>query len=93
MSDRPLTEFQREAQHRLEALVAQMGQQLALKRAGRSETFLTGAIVPRGIEVWVYEDELEFKGSGRHRLLERPDFSSLEEMLDYFLRELRAALS
>ena len=93
MSDRPLTEFQRQAQQRLEALVAQKGQHLALKRGGRSETFLTGTLVPSGIDVWIYEDGLEFKGSGRRALLERPDFSSLEGMLEYFLQELATALS
>jgi len=93
MSDRPLTPFQREAQHRVEELVARQGQQLALTRDGRSETFLTGTLAPSGIEVWIYEDGLEFRGRGRHPRLERPDFSSLDEMLDSFLQELGAALT
>jgi hypothetical protein len=92
MNDRPLTEFQHDAQRQIEALVARRNHQLALVRDGRNETFLTGTIEPGGIVVWIYEDELEFKRGETRSLLERPDFPRPEQMIECFMRELDAAL-
>jgi hypothetical protein len=93
MSDRPLNQFQHEAQRRIQELVALKSQQLVLTPGGQAETYLTGTVVPSGIDVWIYEDELQFKGSGRHLRLERPDFPKPEQMLAYFLQEFGSALS
>ena len=44
------------------------------------------------LTLWIYEDELEMKAGGLHRLLERPDFESPEEMRAYFLSEIARAM-
>lgn len=93
MPIRDVTHFQNAVRSKLQRLVESHGMRLSLSEDGQHEIFLFGVIEPAGVKVWLYEDELEFDGSGKYRMLERQDFDDLDSMERYYLDELDALLS
>lgn len=89
MSAKSLTQFQRRARDELLSLVARFHMNLSLEASGESEVYLTGTILPVGVRVWIYEDEIEYRGQEQYRLLEHQDFDDQESMLSYFMKDLK----
>jgi len=87
-----LNDFQEKAKEAINSLVSAYNNCILLSVAGEKETFLSGEVHNCGLAIWVYDDEIEFKFREKHLLLERPDFLSLEIMLQHFLDELEKQL-
>lgn len=92
MPTKSLTQFQCRARDEILSLVARFHMSLSLGTSGESEIYLTGTILPAGIRIWIYEDELEYRGQKQARLLEHQDFDDQESMLNYFTRDLTRVL-
>ena len=88
--ERALTQFQTESASAIKALMEARGRQVEYRTGGKHETYLFVELPE--LTLWIYEDELEMKAGGLHRLLERPDFESPEEMRAYFLSEIARAM-
>jgi hypothetical protein len=87
-----LTSFQTECEERLVAALAQVGRCVADRRLdGISEAYVTGSIEGRDITFWIYMDGADFHAGPRHRVFERPDYDSLDDLAGKFVQELAEA--
>jgi hypothetical protein len=86
---RELTNFQTECEKGLIAALAKAGKRIENRRLdGVAETFITGNIEGHDITFWIYEDGADFHAGKRHRLFERPDYDSLDELAADFITKL-----
>ncbi|MGO8929132.1 MAG: hypothetical protein ACLQU3_19870 [Limisphaerales bacterium] len=87
--ERELTKFQTQCEERLTSALARIGRRVADRRLdGQSETYIEGSIKGRDITFWIYEDGADFHAGKRHRLFERPDYDSLDDLAADFVAKL-----
>lgn len=55
-----------------------------------NEKFVSGQIAGTSIEVWIYEDEAQFRGNGIDRRYEHQDYNSPEEVTAAFLEDIKS---
>lgn len=92
--ERELTKFQVRCEERLTATLARAGRSVADRRLdGVSETYITGSIGARDIAFWIYRDGADFRAGRCHRVFERPDYDSLDDLAEKFVQELAEAAS
>jgi hypothetical protein len=87
--ERELATFQTGCEERLTAALARLGRRVAGRRLdGQSETYITGSIEGRNITFWIYEEGADFHAGKRHRLFERLDYGSLDDLAGGFVAKL-----
>lgn len=86
------TDLQKSLHSELDKLFMTSGRRLTWTVDGENESFYHGTVVDEDIEIWLYEDEAECRFGTFHRLCERPDYDSTEQLRDYFLDVVRTKL-
>jgi hypothetical protein len=80
--NRTLTEFQLRCEKKLQQALQNLGKPISNRRLnGETETYITG-VIENTITFWIYLDGADWEYSGRHRVFERPDYPSLDELSD-----------
>ena len=87
-----VTDFQRSLRSELDAMFQSFSRNFAWTTEGEAETFYHGVSNEGRWQIWIYDDEAECRFDGFHRICERPDFDSLEQLRSYFLETVRAKL-
>jgi hypothetical protein len=85
--DRTLSEFQKSCLRELERVLAPLSRQIMEPRLlGEHETYLQTRVADSDIEIFIYEDEATFSVSGTHRMYERCDYRSPDDLIDAFVK-------
>ena len=58
---------------------------------GRTQTYIKADLVT--IKVWIYTDGADWDGCGKEGVFEAPDFDSLDDLQQAFVKEVVAALT
>ncbi len=91
--ERTLNEFQRGLRADLDQLFRSLSLDLIWTVAGENEGYCHGVAKRGEIQIWLYDDEAEFRYRDFHRLCERQDFETLEQLRMYFFEVVRAETS
>lgn len=87
--ERELTEFQTQCEGRLTAALAGAGRSVVSRQLdGVSETYITGRIEGCDLTFWIYRDGAGFHSGQRHRVFERPDYDSLDDLAGRFVHDM-----
>jgi hypothetical protein len=90
---RNMTDFQMSLRTELDAVFQSFSKSITWAIEGEKETFYHGVSDEGKAEIWIYDDEAECRLGDFHRICERADFASLEELRSYFLGTVREKLA
>ena len=89
-----LSRFQINCESQLQAVLAQFDRTLENREVGgESESYVTGRISGTEIQMYIYEDEAQFRGKGRDCRFEAPDFDNEEELIEALLAKISEILA
>ena len=60
---------------------------------GDNEIYLYTKLTELNLEIWIYQDELEFNSPDLYRHYEKQDWPDPDEMMGSFIKELNVALA
>jgi len=87
MTDKILTDFQVKCEQQLHSALANIGMSVSNREiSGKSEKYIHGDI--ETIKFWIYTDGAEFKSSNCHLHFEKPDYKSLDLLMDNFISKI-----
>jgi len=75
-----LTRFQQCAEERINATLKNHGHSTQFSERGENETYLHARLTDLDLEIWIYQDELEFSSPDLYRHYEKQDWPDPEEM-------------
>jgi hypothetical protein len=88
-----LTEFQIQCEKNLLQAFHLLGKSITNRKPdGQTETDITGNIAEEKITFWIYQDGADWKSSGEHRLFEKPDYRSLDDLSSAFIASILNAV-
>ena len=88
-----LTEFQRRCEEALSELLEYRGSRLGDREiVSNGETYIHAAVADRDLEVWIYDDEAEYRSGARRRNFEAAVFRDESERIASFVKEIQAEL-
>lgn len=90
---RDLTEFQRSLYSELDEIFKFSLGTITWTIEGEKEIFYHGVSREGQVQIWIYDDEAECRFGEFHRICERADFDSLEQLRKYFVKTVRAKLA
>ena len=88
-----LTDFQTNCEKRLTVALRQIGKNIVNRRIeGNTERFIVGNIQGHEVTFWIYSDAADFETPAENPLFERPDYDSLNDLADEFIKALVKAI-
>lgn len=88
-----LTAFQRRCEEALGELLEHRGGRLGDREVvSNGQTYIHAAIADQDIEVWIYDDEAEYRSGARRRNFEAAVFDEESERIASFIMEIQAEL-
>lgn len=88
-----MTDFQISLRNDLDTIFRSFSRSIAWAIEGKNEAFYHGSSGEGKAQIWIYEDEAECRFGEFHRICERADFESLEQLRAYFLDTVRQKLA
>jgi hypothetical protein len=85
-----LTEFQVRCENALREIVARSDRQLSREVFANGETYIHIAIEGTDVEVWIYDDEAEYRSGRKSRNFEAVVFRDESERIASFIAEIRS---
>jgi hypothetical protein len=86
------TEFQLRCEEALRELLEYRGMRLNREVVGNGETYVHGAVEGTDVEVWIYDDEAEYRSGRKRRNFEAAVFRDESERIASFIKEVQAEL-
>ena len=88
-----LTEFQHRCEEALSELLEYRSSSLSDREiVGNGETYIHATIADRDLEVWIYDDEAEYRSGPKRRNFEAAVFRDESERIASFIKEVQAEL-
>lgn len=90
----PLTDFQERCERALLALLEETHVRIRTREVvGNGETFVHLCLESKGIEVWLYDDEAEYRAGRKSRNFEAVAFRDAEGQIATFIQSLSKELT
>jgi hypothetical protein len=86
------SEFQLRCEEALRELLEYGGMRLNREVVGNGETYVHGAVEGTDVEVWIYDDEAEYRSGRKRRNFEAAVFRDESERIASFIKEVQAEL-
>jgi hypothetical protein len=86
------TEFQLRCEEALREFLEYRGMRLNREVVGNGETYVHGAVEGTDVEVWIYDDEAEYRSGRKRRNFEAAVFRDESERIASFIKEVQAEL-
>lgn len=86
------TQFQLRCEEALRELLEYRGMRLNREVVGNGETYVHGSVEDADVEVWIYDDEAEYRSGRKRRNFEAAVFRDESERIASFIKEVQAEL-
>lgn len=88
-----LTDFQLRCEGALRELLEYWGIQLVSREViGNGEAYIHAAVEGKDLEVWIYDDEAEYRSGSKRRNFEGAVFRDESERIACFIKEVQSEL-